>query len=308
MSRTLGAGPLSLTPGLAFDAGPGVAALSPSVETVLRPEEGVRLWARAGQAVRLPTFADLYLASEHRVRPDPDLRPERVRLDAELGAGWEPPRRPVALRATGWYRRTDDPIVWLPSPTAVWSPRNAGHLEALGLELEADWSPGAAWRLGLGGTLARSRVRFGAADDRLPYEPSWSAGFAVERVRGTPRARLTARLVGSRPTDPAGTHALDPFARVDLRVRQPLHIGDVEVELDVAVLNLFDARYERVELFPEPGRQLELRLGVRPAAAGLQAGGSSRSLSHLVEPARLAGTGGPARLPRAAARVRPTPR
>lgn len=252
-----------VTPELAADAARGVVALSPSVRIDAPLSSGWRVRARAGRAYRLPTFADLYLSSSYAARPNPDLAPERVRLDAELGLEWRPDGGRLWVRSSAYLRRTDDPIVWLPSSTAVWSPRNAGQLTALGGELEARWALAPGWRLEGWAHAGRSRVRFGSNVTPMPYQPALSALLAIERRAGPSGFRGVIRYTGERRTSLAGPHQLPAYTEIDLRGRRSIDVVGLALDLDLAILNVFDARYERVELFPEPGRRFELRVGFR---------------------------------------------
>jgi outer membrane cobalamin receptor len=267
-SRAFGPPTLEVTPSLAADMAGGDAMLSPALSIGSRFGEGWRVWGRAAQAYRIPTFADLYLASSYQVRPNRDLLPERVRLDAELGVEWSPGR--LRARSSAFYRQTTDPIVWLPSSTAVWSARNAGRLTALGVELGLELLPAVGWEIDLAGTWTRSRVRFETERTALPYQPEWSGGVALERVSGPRRALVRLRYTGPRVTSLAATHELPAYALVDVAGRQTIHIGRVDLEIELGIRNLLDARHELVELFPEPGRQLSFRIGFQtPPRSGL---------------------------------------
>jgi outer membrane receptor protein involved in Fe transport len=259
-SRTLGSPTLEVTPSLSVDVAGGDPAVSPALAVGSRFAERWRAWARAGQAYRIPTFADLYLGSSYQVRPNPDLRPERVELDAEIGLEWS--QGSLRARGSGFLRRTTDPIVWLPSSTAVWSARNAGRLRAAGAEAELKLSPAPGWDIRLTGTWMQSRVRFDADRAALPYQPEWSGGVAIERTSGARRALLRLRYTGPRPTSLAATHELPATALVDIAARQNMHVGNADLEIELGIRNLLDTRYELVELFPEPGRQLTVRVGI----------------------------------------------
>lgn len=260
-SRVLGSPELQAVPSVSVDADRGDARVSPALSLGGQLARHARAWVRAGQAYRIPTFADLYLASSYRVRPDPGLRPERVDLDAEIGLEWM--AAGVRARGSGFFRRTSDPIVWLPSSTAVWAPRNAGRLTATGGEAELKLSPAPGWQIGLTGTWTRSRVRFDADRAALPYQPEWSGGILIEKSSGSRRALLRLRYTGSRPTSVAATHQLPAYALVDIGGRQIVRLGEADLEIELGIRNVLDEHYELVELFPEPGRELTVRVGIR---------------------------------------------
>lgn len=262
-------------PLLAFDVSGDGSALSPELGVWVRADPATRIYGRLGRSFRLPTFADLHFEAAPGVRPNADLEPERVVLDAELGVevaralgGTE-----ASLKLAAWRRDTRDPIVWLASSVAVWSPRNLDRLVARGLELEASVSGPPAnpedvsWMLDAGLTLQESRVGFGSNRNPLPYQPDVTASAGAELRRGSSAARLDATYTGSRTTGLAATRRLDGFVTVDLGLRRRFAAGPLDLVASLDVDNLFDRRYELVELFPEPGRTLRLTLEVQPLHA-----------------------------------------
>jgi len=261
-ARPVRAGRIRLEPSVGADAAPGEARLSPVLAASLRAGEGWRFWGRIGQAFRLPTFADLYFASAYRIQPNPDLQPERVTLDAEVGIRGELDvgGSHLMLSAVGFRRHTSSPIVWLASTTAVWSPRNLDRLRAWGLEFEGEWRTEAGWLVRGSATLQHSRLGFGTNRNPAPYQPGFFGRLLVQRTFGSRALRVEARLTGSRTTTLAGTRRLPAYAQLDLSARQHLPILRDRLILGLRIDNMLDQNYEVVELFPEPGRTLQLRL------------------------------------------------
>lgn len=249
---------------LELDVASGAVAWSPSLTLETHPGRHWSLRGRAGQAFRLPSFGDLYFASAHRIQPNPGLRAERVTLDAEVETTWRSGGETLELGVRAFHRRTEEPIVWLASATAVWSPRNLDRLTAGGVELDARWRTGNGWRLRASGTWNRSRVGFGSNRNPAPYVPELRGLASVERAGGGRAARLEIEATGSRTTSLAATHRLDGFALLNLALRQELEVARLPLSLDVGIRNLLDAGYELVSLFPQPGRSIELRVGAGP--------------------------------------------
>lgn len=262
------AGRVALEPALAVDAGDGRVVPSPELGARLPLGRGLALRARAGQAFRLPTFGDLAFAPSVGIRPNPELRPERVLLDAEIGldGGWTLAAGRVEAGVSGWHRVTDDPIVWLASSVAVWSPRNLDRLVSSGLEVRVEASSGggeAGWRARAAATLDRSRLGFGANRNPVPYRPATTASLGLERAGASWAGRAELRWTGSRTTSVAATRTLAGFVLVDLAVAKRLRATGPPLELELRVENLFDRSYELVELYPEPGRRLSLTVRSR---------------------------------------------
>jgi hypothetical protein len=290
-SADVGSSSFQVTPSLSTDFGGLDIAISPAIVVVGRPSDRWRLWGRAGQAFRLPTFADLYLASSYQVRANQDLEPERVRLDAEVGLEWNARTLRARSQIGAFFRQTVDPIVWMPSSTAIWSPRNAGRLDAVGVEGAGEISPGAGWQLRFAATWTRSRVHFGGEGMALPYQPTWAGQLALRRTAGPREATVRMRYTGSRTAGIATPHELPPHAVLDLAGRQTIRTNGPDLEVEIGIRNLLNARYELVELFPEPGRQFMLRLGLRTrSTTGLPPVAESRKMNDEHSRARDIGS------------------
>jgi hypothetical protein len=267
----LRSGRIRVDPALSVDASHGRTALSPELGITWSVDGRTRIWGRVGQGFRLPTFGDLFFASQYRLRPNPELDPERITYDAEVGASGGVPVGNVTVSVTGsaWSRRTEGPIVWISSAVAVWSPQNLGTLEARGLELRVAVEPlrmGTwGWRVGASGTLQDSRVGFGSNENPLPYEPGSTAHVGLEAGRGDIGGRVDLRYTGPRTTTLAATRSLDGFVTGDLSLRQSMQAGSLGLSFFLKVENLMDSDYQFVELFPEPGRRLSVRIEARRA-------------------------------------------
>ncbi len=265
-------GKVRLDPALGIDVAAGRLIASPELAATWRMGSRSKVWGRLGKGYRLPTFGDLYFASQYSLRPNPDLVAERVTLDAEIGYGgqvWWGNLR-LGGSATGWVRHTRDPIVWLSSATAVWSPQNLGEVRASGVEadltVEAGSGEDRGWRAQVAGSLQRSRLGFGANRNPLPYEPSSSGRVSLQGWFARVGGRLDVRYTGARTTSIAATRRLPGFLTLDLSASHRLEAGRLGLGLLLRVENITDQRYQLVELFPEPGRRISVRLEVRSAS------------------------------------------
>jgi len=274
VSASLGDGFFRVQPALAVDAAGSGSVLSPEIEVTWSASPQARAWARVGQGFRLPTFGDLYFATQRRIRANADLVAERVAVDSEIGgAGW---RTVGGARVEGsvslWYRRVDSPIVWLASSAAVWSPRNLGSLVSRGLELElsvvTERADALGWRVEAAAALDDSRVAFGTNRNALPYAPRGMGRLTLEGWWRAVSARLDVRHTGSRTTSVAATRRLPAFTTVDLTVSRTLDGRPLGFTVLGRVENMLDHRYELTELFPEPGRRFVVRLEARRSGNG----------------------------------------
>ena len=289
VGKTFTAGRLSVQPGLAADVSTDGHAASPEVSLAAQLGPAWVLWSRLGSAYRLPTFADVYAPRSRGVRANPDLKPERVVLDAEIGIRWASAAKEgragdaraggdtragsdaraggdtrAGIQAALFYRRTNDPIVWVASSVALWSPLNLDRLTAAGLEIGGDIALASEGpRIGGAFTLQRSRLGFGTNRNPMPYQPDVAANFHLLGELAGVWLRGAVALVGSRTTTVAGVRRLPAYTTVRLDGSRAVRIGSLSLEVAVAVENLLDSRFELTELFPEPGRSLVVRLEVR---------------------------------------------
>jgi iron complex outermembrane receptor protein len=269
VARSFETGRFRLDPALSLDGSADQWAVSPEIGLTMAAGGNLTIRARAGQAFRLPTLGDLYFAPALRVRSNPDLEPERVLLDSELGLRGEWSRGQYGLEADlgAWHRVTDDPIVWLASAAAVWSPRNLNRLVSTGIEASfrasTSGSLSSGWRISAAATLDRSRLGFGENQNPMPYRPDTTGSLGLERWSRGLTARTLLRWTGSRTTSVAGTRALPGFLLLDVALAHALPIGALPLEIEGRIDNLLDRRYELVELYPEPGRLFSLTLRLR---------------------------------------------
>ena len=269
VARSFEYGSLRVDPALSVDGTEGHWAVSPKIGLTMEAGAGLTMRARVGQAFRLPTLGDLYFAPALRIRANPDLVPERVVLDSELGlrGRWLPGQVELEADVGAWYRVTNDPIVWLASAAAVWSPRNLDRLVSTGLEASfrasTAGSRSAGWRISAAAAFDRSRLGFGDNQNPMPYRPGTTGSVGLERWSRGLTARTSLRWTGSRTTSVAGTRTLPGFLLFDVALAHALPIGSVPLEIEGRIDNLFDRRYELVELYPEPGRRFSLTLRLR---------------------------------------------
>ncbi|MEK6253331.1 MAG: TonB-dependent receptor [Gemmatimonadales bacterium] len=268
----LASGRFRVEPALSADVAGDRVIASPEISATWLPSETARIWARVGQGFRQPTFGDLYFASQYQLRANPDLEAERITFDSELGIGVRTMSGGLEFEtsASVWARRTENPIVWLASSVALWSPRNLGELHASGLDLQVELvSRGRAafgWRAQLAGTLQRSRVGFGGNRNPLPYEPGIAGRGSFEAWSGATGLRMDVRYTGARSTSLAATRTLEAFTTLDLSTRHHLNAGALRIGLFARIENILDRQYQLIELYPEPGRHFTLRFEARRAA------------------------------------------
>ncbi|HEY0778177.1 MAG TPA: TonB-dependent receptor plug domain-containing protein, partial [Gemmatirosa sp.] len=268
------------------DAGVRLDRNSLVAGTVASPRAGLALAAgrvSAGASISSsfasPTLADQFFHEGVLVRPNPDLRPERVRGELEAHAAVRDlPVGPARVDAEGsaYRANVDGMILWMPDYRFVWSPTNydvhraggEGTLRAtlptLGVDAQA--------------TLAHADVTYAGPvlGGQVVYRPRTTASVAggalVPRVApaGT-RVDVVARYVGERRTVPGyAVNPLAPYWRTDARLAVPLAMPNVmtgwAVDATAGVENLFDQRAAMLIDYPFPGRTWSIALRLRRGA------------------------------------------
>jgi outer membrane cobalamin receptor len=224
-----------------------------------------------GQAYNPPSLADQYFREGVLVRPNPDLRPERVRDEVEgrlalreLALG--------AVRITGEvavYRAdVTGMILWFPDFRFIWSPdnydvRRAGwdgstelSLPRLGLRLRATVSDVSVDYVGpvLGGQVA--------------YRPRVTAATAAGITRGRVSAELTTQYIGDRRTVQGSTlNTLAPYWVTDVHATVSLVRRVWPLDATLGVDDVFDDRAALLVDYPYPGRTVRLGLRIHHASA-----------------------------------------
>lgn len=227
-----------------------------------------------GNAYAPPTLADQFFREGVRVRPNPELRAERVRGEVEATAEVTDRRigpLRVDVRLSGFRSDVDGRILWMPDHRFVWRPENF-DVERRGWEAEVE----ARWRAdGPRATASVSRAltryRGPALTGPVAYRPTETARLSAAAPVGPASVEIDGRYVGARRTVPGSPlNALDPYWSADLSIRGRVSLGSWTIEPGLRIENVFDRAVEMFPDFPLPGRgwRLEIRAGPGDGAAG----------------------------------------
>jgi outer membrane cobalamin receptor len=234
-------------------------ALSASVRT-----GGLQLDLSHRSSFSPPTLSDQFFSEGYAVRPNPDLRGERIPREVELGGRWTSSR--IGAGASLFNGDVADLIVWQPDFRFVWSPSNADVRRSGGeawIELRGRQFP---WRAQ--GSFTHTRLRYDRAGDadtvQVAYRPRNTGNLAAAWSGPRWGLSLDGRYVGRRFPVPAPINALAGFWAWDGRIRHRASVGSWLVESHVAVHRIFDRRATLVFGFPDPGRTLSFGLSVAP--------------------------------------------
>ena len=216
-----------------------------------------------------PSLGDQFFRAGVGVEPNPDLRPERVPNEWELGASASTVVGPaeVSAYAAAFAGDVRGMILWLPDFRFRWSPRNVDALRR-GIDTRAEVGlPRAGLRLT--GAYSLARVTYdepGVRGIQLAYRPRHTGSAGVEWRRGGWRVDAFARYTGLRYPAAARVNALPGFWSTALRAGRDWRVGGWTMTAAVDVDRALDETDSLIAGFPEPGRRV--RLDVRLARTG----------------------------------------
>lgn len=244
--------------------------LSPSVGAnfLLWPEAGLHVRASYQQAVRLPSFNDLYFEQAGRR----NLKPEVARMSSagiamshDLGSSMT-----IELYADSYTSRVSDRILAVPGKnTAVWRMENVGKVLTHGLETGVSAHAVFFRELSVSFQASYTYQRCMDKSDsdpavlnhQLPYMPRHSASALLIVETGIVDFSWSSLFSGeyysNRYNGPE--YRMPGYSDSGISVWRNFHLSDkCSFELRGQVMNLFDKQYEIVKNFPMPGRQYRL--------------------------------------------------
>jgi vitamin B12 transporter len=236
--------------------------------TLRFPLGPVRLHAAHRSSFSPPGAGDQYFREGVGVRPNPDLRGERVPGEVEVGAALAFSRGALEGHLEGELFRGDlrDMIVWAPDFRFVWSPRNQ-DVRRRGMELRARLLH-RPLALGVGGYLSRTDVTYvrdrGGPRVQVIYRPRDTGSLLLTWDPGPLQMELRARYTGVRHPVAAPVNTLDPFWSMDAVISARWLLAGWSVRPLVRVERLLDERDPFIFAFPEPGRTLRLEVRLTP--------------------------------------------
>lgn len=262
---------LSVRPGTRVDVGSLLEGpeLSPRLSLALTGAS-LTVTLSTGRSFSPPSLADQFFQEGVLVEPNPDLEPERVRGEVELGI--EGRGAVAGLGLEGGVRAfradVDGMILWFPDFRFVWSPRNvdvrrrglevSGRIEAVGRRLSLDG----------GLALVRTDYRRGPLEGPVVYRPTVTGHGELRLAVLGLDSRWTVRYTGNRRTVPGSpANALPGYWTLDAALRRSFRLAGAPAEIRVSADNLFDAGASMLADYPLPGRAWALQVRLTPTAA-----------------------------------------
>jgi outer membrane cobalamin receptor len=248
----------TLTPAVRLEqwTGSGSPVLSTRLDAAWH-RAGWTLSASGGSAVVAPPLSDLFFREGVGVALNPDLRPERVRWEAELGVlrDWPGFGRGARASLRAWYGRVEDMIIWAPGVNFVWSPRNQDVIRR-GVEGTASVAPAATLRIEA--QAAWTPVTYDVPDGaQVQYRPRGTASLSAVWSPGSWSAGARWHWIGERYPNPGGINPRPAMALLDVGLER--RVG-AQWLVRGEVRDLLDTRAEFIAGYPMPGRSLLITL------------------------------------------------
>lgn len=249
------------------------------IDGLLSRKGNVMLKASVSKNHKFPTLNDLYFLPGG----NPNLKSESgwtYDAGASFDIGWSKPF-PVSMGGgVTWFdSRIDDWIIWLPTTKGFFSPRNVKKVHAYGIEgkLNIAFEPFKGWVFDLNGSYSwtpsiNEGEKMSPADQsvgkQLPYVPKHSASLTGRLTWRSwsflyKWAYYSERFTMSSNDYTIAGH-LPKYYMSNISLEKGLKFKPVDVQLKLAVNNLFNEDYLSVLSRPMPGINFEFFVGITP--------------------------------------------
>ncbi|WP_289770369.1 TonB-dependent receptor [uncultured Duncaniella sp.] len=261
------------------------APLTPAffIDGLVARRWNVMLRASVSRNHKFPTLNDMYFLPGG----NPDLRSEEGwTYDAGMsfdigGESLESGSRAIALGGSvTWFDSyIDDWIIWLPTTKGFFSPRNVKKVHAYGIEVKGNMAlrPAKGWLIDLNGSYSwtpsiNEGEKMSPADmsvgKQLPYVPKHSASvtgrlswqswsFLYKWAYYSERFTMSSN-------DYTLTGHLPDYFMSNVSLEKGLSFKPLDMQLKLAVNNLFNEDYMSVLSRPMPGINFEFFIGITP--------------------------------------------
>ncbi|MDE6809794.1 MAG: TonB-dependent receptor [Muribaculaceae bacterium] len=249
------------------------------IDGLLSRKGNVMLKASVSRNHKFPTLNDLYFLPGG----NPDLKSEHgwtYDAGASFDVNWKAPF-PVSMGGgVTWFdSRIDDWIIWLPTTKGFFSPRNVKKVHAYGIEgkLNIAFEPFKGWVFDLNGSYSwtpsiNEGEKMSPADQsvgkQLPYVPKHSASLTGRLTWKSWSFLYKWAYYSERYTmssnDYTITGHLPKYYMSNVSLEKSLSFKPVNLQLKLAVNNLFNEDYLSVLSRPMPGINFEFFVGITP--------------------------------------------
>lgn len=238
---------------------------------------GLTLKASGSRNYRFPSLNDLYFLPGG----NPDLKSEHgYTYDAGFSFNIDFARRVGVNLSANWFdSRIEDWIIWLPTTKGFFSPRNVKTVHAYGIESNVDVGIdfGKSWLLSLNGSFSWTPSinvgeKMSPADrsvwKQLPYVPERSASATGRLQWKTWSLAYKWCYYSQRYTMSSNDYTisghLPEYFMNNVSLEKNLYFRPLDIQLKLAVNNLFNEDYLSVLGHPMPGINFEFFIGFTP--------------------------------------------
>lgn len=247
------------------------------VDGLLSHAGNIMVRASISRNYRFPSLNDLYFLPGG----NPGLRNEHG-FTYDAGVSFSTGKSGVFSLggSAGWFDSyIDDWIIWLPTTKGFFSPRNVKKVHAYGVEVKANLAvqPAKGWYVDLDGSYSwtpsvNEGEKMSAADQsvgkQLPYVPKHSASFTGRLSWRTWSFLYKWCWYSERYTmssnDYTITGHLPQYFMNNVSLEKSLSFKPADIQLKLAVNNLFNEDYLSVLSRPMPGINFEFFIGITP--------------------------------------------
>ena len=261
--------------------GDRVAPVIPAlfVDGLVSRRGNVMLKSSVSRNHKFPALNDLYFLPGG----NPDLKNESgwtYDAGASFDIGWNRPFPVSAGGSVTWFdSRIDDWIIWLPTTKGFFSPRNVKRVHAYGIEgrLNVAFEPIRDWVFDVNGSYSWTPSinvgeKMSPADrsvgKQLPYVPRHSASLTGRLTWRSWSFLYKWAYYSERYTmssnDYTITGHLPQYFMSNVSLEKKLTLKVADLQLKLAVNNLFDEDYLSVLSRPMPGINFEFFIGITP--------------------------------------------
>lgn len=213
--------------------------------------------AKAGYTINVPSFEQLYQTSHgsiDQIRGNPNLKEEKV-WSYSIGLEYKKAKENRRLEFTLFRADTKDLISYKRGTDLIYRPVNIESAYRYGLEFTGTYAFTKATVMELNAILQNSSNS--ETGGELPYTPRVKAKASMRHTILSSKTMLEGniRYEGRRfsQIENLQTQWMEEFVVVDVKVSQPLKLGDKTAALYMNVYNLFDKRFEIHPGYPDNG-------------------------------------------------------
>lgn len=222
----------------------------------------------ANKAYRQPTLNDLYWPQGG----NPDLKPEEsYELDGGLVLRKAKNRFSFFFEGTYFNRHTTNWIIWLPTASAYFSPRNVARVYSRGTESRTEITykqKDLYLKLGVTTAYVLSTNEEGTTENdnaigrQLIYTPRYTGQSAFTCTYQSFSILFTQSYTGYRFTSTDNTSWLHPYYLANARLAYTYAFNNVAVDFFAGINNIFNKDYMAVANRPMPLRNYEAGLAL----------------------------------------------